>query len=166
MTLPALHNATTNKEGLYIGRKFGGFNGSDWANPFTISEDTEELRKDALWKYLQHILRSPMRFQLDELRAAPALVCWCAPKLCHGHVLLWLLTQQHFRGPCIRCGQSVESRMNMHVHDSTEILVYEQGACVNPACMHYRFHYTSLATPDTVPTWAAKQADNFPHACA
>lgn len=160
---PPVVNANEIRDGLYIGRRFGGYEASHWANPFLVGKDTEENRKTAIWKYVLHILDSPMRFHLDQLRQADRLICWCAPKLCHGHVLQWIMEHQQFRAPCNKCGEPLLSKMNIHKHDlgPNRALVYEQGECHNPKCRHYRFTHTAYIEPDTIPDWvAARRAEH------
>lgn len=86
------------KPGLvYIGRAMPRFKlpASRWANPFRINEDTEAARLDVLDLY-DDWLRQPdqagLRTRLPELRGM-TLVCWCAPRRCHGEVLIELLRE-------------------------------------------------------------------------
>jgi hypothetical protein len=66
-------------EDVYIGR------GSFWGNPFVIGKDGD--RDDVVRKYAEMICdNQEMLSRLHELRGKN-LVCYCAPKLCHGHVL-------------------------------------------------------------------------------
>lgn len=67
--------------GVYIGRP------SKWGNPFVISKDGN--REEVITKYREWLLGQP------ELVAAArrelsgkSLICFCAPKPCHGDVLL------------------------------------------------------------------------------
>jgi hypothetical protein len=58
---------------------------SKWGNPFVVGRDG--TRDDVVEKYRKYLLASP-----DLLAALPELVgkdlvCWCAPKRCHGDVL-------------------------------------------------------------------------------
>ncbi|MGH2834418.1 MAG: DUF4326 domain-containing protein [Solirubrobacteraceae bacterium] len=65
---------------LYIGRN------SQWGNPFRIGRDAN--RSHVLAKYEQYLLQCPRL--LADLPKLEGLVlgCWCAPKPCHGDVLL------------------------------------------------------------------------------
>jgi hypothetical protein len=67
---------------VYIGR------GSKWGNPFRIGVDGDRaavIAKHARYLHGRHdLLRA-----LDELRGKD-LVCFCAPKPCHGDLLLRL----------------------------------------------------------------------------
>jgi hypothetical protein len=70
---------------VYIGRP------SKWGNPFVIGRDG--TREEVLAKYRAWVLRRPeLIAALPELRGK-ALGCWCAPKLCHGDVLVDLLQE-------------------------------------------------------------------------
>lgn len=64
---------------IYIGR------GSKWGNPFRIGPDGDRaavIAKHGRWLRDQHhLLRA-----LDELRGRD-LVCFCAPRACHGDLL-------------------------------------------------------------------------------
>ena len=67
----------------YIGRG----RGSIWGNPFEIGKDgtrEEVIAKYAVYAYINHELMAKAREQLRGLN----LVCFCAPKACHGDILL------------------------------------------------------------------------------
>lgn len=77
-----LHQQNRHAEAVYVGRP------TKWGNPFVIGKDG--TRDQVIALYRAHILARP-----DLLRALPELrgkdlVCWCAPKACHGDVLLEL----------------------------------------------------------------------------
>ena len=76
------HHAGVPADAVYIGR------GSQWGNPFRIGRDGDRaavIAKYERWLADQHhLLRS-----LDEL-AGRDLVCFCAPRPCHGDLLLRL----------------------------------------------------------------------------
>ena len=86
---------------VYIGRPSpkNGLSGSKYANPFPAK--TEEDRPQVVEKY-QKWLASEItqgritKEELAELHGKD-LVCYCAPKLCHGHVLraaiLWAVKE-------------------------------------------------------------------------
>lgn len=66
----------------YIGRP------SPWGNPFVIGKDG--TREEVIEKYREWILNNPeLLADLWSLRGRD-LACWCAPKACHGDVLLEL----------------------------------------------------------------------------
>lgn len=71
---------------VYIGRSRGGGSGQ-WGNPFSIGADGS--REDVIEKYRQHLLADPelMARARRDLRDKN-LVCFCAPRACHGDVLL------------------------------------------------------------------------------
>ena len=67
---------------VYIGR------GSKWGNPFRIGPDGD--RAAVIAKYERWLARQPQLLRaLDELRGRD-LVCFCAPRPCHGDLLLQL----------------------------------------------------------------------------
>lgn len=76
------HHARMPACAVYIGR------GSKWGNPFRISRDGDRaavIAKYERWLADQHhLLRA-----LDELGGRD-LVCFCAPRACHGDLLLRL----------------------------------------------------------------------------
>jgi len=67
---------------VYIGR------GSKWGNPFRIGPDGD--REAVITKYERWLANQPHLLRaLDELRGRD-LVCFCAPRACHGDLLLRL----------------------------------------------------------------------------
>ena len=76
------HAMGSHADAVYIGR------GSKWGNPFRIGIDGDRaavIAKYECWLRNQHhLLRA-----LDELRGCN-LLCFCAPKACHGDLLLRL----------------------------------------------------------------------------
>ncbi len=69
----------------YIGRP------SKWGNPFEIGKDG--TREEVIAKYEQYIRGRPdLLAALSELKGH-ILGCWCAPKPCHGDVLLRLIDE-------------------------------------------------------------------------
>ena len=81
---------------VYIGRacNMGGWRlpNSKWANPFTVKK--EGSAEVAVSKYREYLLNKPALLKdLDELRGK-TLGCWCAPRACHGDVLLALLKEK------------------------------------------------------------------------
>jgi len=74
------HSADSHAGAVYIGR------GSKWGNPFRIGIDGNRaavIEKYERWLRSQHNLPRA----LDELRGRD-LLCFCAPKPCHGDLLL------------------------------------------------------------------------------
>jgi hypothetical protein len=89
--MPKVHNKyhkIAPADAVYIGRP------SKWGNPFshmadTLAEFRTESRDEAVSKYREWLLTQPelLAAVVAEL-AGKDLVCWCAPKKCHGDVLL------------------------------------------------------------------------------
>ena len=76
------HHGDAPPDAVYVGRP------SYWGNPFTIGVDGP--RETVIEKYRAQLLGSPsLMSRLSELRGKD-LVCFCAPKPCHGDVLLEL----------------------------------------------------------------------------
>ena len=70
---------------VYIGR------GSKWGNPFKIGEDGD--REEVIKKYEEYIRNKPELLQnLQELRNK-RLGCFCAPRACHGDILVKLVEE-------------------------------------------------------------------------
>jgi hypothetical protein len=70
---------------VYIGRP------SQWGNPFAIGRDG--TREEVIAKYRAYILNRPdLLAQLPSLRGK-RLGCFCAPRSCHGDVLVELLNR-------------------------------------------------------------------------
>lgn len=68
------------RDAVYIGRP------TKWGNPFQIGKDG--TRGEVIGKYRAYLLSRPDLIEAArrELKGRD-LVCWCAPKACHGHVL-------------------------------------------------------------------------------
>lgn len=98
-----LHIRNTHKDAIYIGRPKGGQNNQHYGNPFTHLVNTTAKvvlgnREEAVKAFEQWILGTgyqniePERRQwildnLDKLKGKD-LVCFCAPKQCHGDILI------------------------------------------------------------------------------
>ena len=68
------------KYDIYIGRP------SKWGNPYTIGRDG--TREEVIEKYEKYLLNSSeLLASLPEL-IGKTLGCWCAPKACHGDILV------------------------------------------------------------------------------
>ena len=73
---------------VYIGRP------SKWGNPFPLEDEND--RCEVIEKYRAWILKQPeLMAALNELEDK-VLGCWCAPKPCHGDVLIELLYRRHY----------------------------------------------------------------------
>jgi hypothetical protein len=86
--LPDLYNKRQPElvpaDAVYIGRP------SKWGNPFV--EGRDGTRAEVIVKYREWLACQTGLLDLEELRGKD-LVCWCAPKPCHGDVLLELANQ-------------------------------------------------------------------------
>lgn len=83
------------RDAVYVGRP------TAFGNPFTHLDESTlakfrvKTREEAVERYKQWILGIPALVQMakDQLRGKD-LVCWCAPKPCHGDVLLEIANQE------------------------------------------------------------------------
>ena len=79
---------------VYIGRKAGLKTKSqvDWGNPFKLSRDTGAERAGAIEKYRRHLWAQIKSEEISINQLAKLhgkrLGCHCAPKACHGDVLV------------------------------------------------------------------------------
>lgn len=87
---------------IYIGRSNRNLVGSVLANPFKINSTTsrtEVITKYRAWLWNEYQKGGEVYKELHRLAKLPELelVCWCAPKACHGDVvkkcLEWIKTQ-------------------------------------------------------------------------
>ena len=76
---------------IYIGRanKYLNINASKWANPFSVEKYG---REKALEMYENYIRESDLLKEIKELKGC-ILGCWCAPKKCHGDILIKLMNE-------------------------------------------------------------------------
>ena len=75
---------------IYIGRenKWLGLESSKWANPFPMKN--ESMREEVLTKAEEYFRSKPdLIAALPELEGK-TLGCYCAPKKCHGEILIKL----------------------------------------------------------------------------
>lgn len=86
--LPLVVNvAKRSPHDIYIGRSGRGRNDTGWGNPVKVRSNSLKARLEAVvgfWDALQQ--NELLRARLDEV-AGSTLGCWCAPQLCHGHVI-------------------------------------------------------------------------------
>ena len=78
---------------VYIGREVAehGIPASKWGNPFVMADESDAEREQAIASYRDWVVKQPeLMASLEELRGQ-RLGCWCAPKRCHGDVLVELL---------------------------------------------------------------------------
>ena len=67
---------------VYIGRP------SKWGNPYSIGKDG--TRAEVIDKYRDYIMRQPALLRNVCQLKGKVLGCWCAPRPCHGDVLIEL----------------------------------------------------------------------------
>lgn len=92
--------------GIYIGRTFKKYGfyleGSPLANPFPLNHEDERdnvLAQYRNWLYEKMNSDSPQLAELYRLKKLYdqgqdlVLLCWCAPKPCHGDVIKEILEQ-------------------------------------------------------------------------
>jgi hypothetical protein len=75
----------------YIGRDCGKYAESPWHNPF--KEGIHGDRQEVIEQYAVYVQGQPELLSALPLLRGKALGCWCAPKPCHGDVLLELLKE-------------------------------------------------------------------------
>ena len=78
---------------VYIGR------GSKWGNPFTHLDGTTArfrvgTREEAIARYASWIREQPELLEALPELAGKTLGCWCAPKSCHGEILVELCRER------------------------------------------------------------------------
>ena len=76
------HQAGIPANAVYIGR------GSKWGNPFRIGPDGD--RAAVIAKYERWLAQQPHRCRARDDGRGRDLVCFCAPRPCHGDLLLRL----------------------------------------------------------------------------
>ncbi len=71
------------KNAVYIGRP------SKFGNPFEIGKDG--TREEVIAKYKEYLRgNKPLQKLVKQELLGKDLVCYCAPKPCHGDILVWL----------------------------------------------------------------------------
>lgn len=121
---------------IYIGRPMPskGLRGSKWANPVKIAQDTEEERARALVGFRAHAYTVGLIHRAAELKGHD-LACWCAPKLCHGHVLAEMANLiHHHLGACPKCGVVVHASITYRLD---KITMVEFWKCQSRPCGAY-----------------------------
>lgn len=100
----------------YVGRKMPGRfpMGSRFGNPLPLpAKATAADREANLRKYLQRALApGNLRMQIPMLKGR-RLVCWCAPQLCHGHLLAVLANE--LPGPDPKFVEAALARLQIHL---------------------------------------------------
>ena len=90
-----MHNQVDEYD-VYIGRALPehGIDDSKWGNPFVMANESDTERERVITAYREWVVAQPeLVGSLEELRSQ-RLGCWCAPKPCHGDVLVELLDCQ------------------------------------------------------------------------
>ena len=78
---------------VYIGRwhssqKYGSLGSSKWRNPYGGSRISDDERDQLIAMFERYLLKNEeLMRSLPELRDK-TLICWCAPRQCHGDVLV------------------------------------------------------------------------------
>jgi len=72
---------------IYIGRP------SIWGNPFTIGPDGTRI--EVIEKYRDYLLNNPKLLAALPMLRGKVLGCWCAPKSCHGDILVELANKEN-----------------------------------------------------------------------
>jgi len=79
-------NKRRSKYDVYIGR------GSMWGNPFEIGRDGD--REAVCAKYLKYLLGNEQLLKALPSLKDKTLGCFCAPKLCHGDMIIWVMQKR------------------------------------------------------------------------
>lgn len=81
------HHRNAPVNAVYIGR------GSPWGNPFVIGADGD--RDEVIAKHEAMVRADPLlQVRIREQLAGRDLVCFCAPRACHGDLLLRLANEE------------------------------------------------------------------------
>lgn len=76
---------------VYVGRNPKGMGIAKWGNPFVVGR--HGTREECVARYESWLLEdAELMAALSELRGK-VLGCWCAPRACHGNVLVRLANQ-------------------------------------------------------------------------
>lgn len=85
---PRVVHCQRERHHVYIGRNPKWMAPSKWGNPFVVGKHGARGECIALYEnWLRH--NDALLAALDELRGL-VLGCWCAPRACHGDLLMWL----------------------------------------------------------------------------
>ena len=85
------HHKDYPKDAVYIGR------GSPWGNHFVIGKDGD--REEVIRRHAAHLealmmMHPGLRDYIKKNLAGKDLVCFCAPKACHGDLLLQIANEK------------------------------------------------------------------------
>jgi len=77
---------------------------SKWGNPFKIGKDGS--REEVINKYREWLMSKPkLIFEAKRELKGKDLLCCCAPKSCHGDILLEVANENDYNSPpCQDCG--------------------------------------------------------------
>ncbi len=104
-TIANIRDIESWENALYIGRKshfkHETLQKSEWANHFKVSASLR--RTDAIKQYEKYVKNNKQLMSKLHTLNGKNLVCWCAPKPCHGEVLVKLFNE-HFRTHCTKVG--------------------------------------------------------------
>ena len=88
-------NVRTTTDGVYVGRAMPGRVGSPLGNPYKLKSGAQRaavIAEYEIWLDTQLSHDTPARRAFDQLveaaqRGDRVLLCWCAPRECHGDVI-------------------------------------------------------------------------------
>jgi len=83
---PKVVHCKRSKYDVYIGR------GGPWGNPFEIGQDG--TREEVCAKYLKYLLQNERLMAMLPSLKGKVLGCYCAPKLCHGDIIIHVMRQR------------------------------------------------------------------------
>lgn len=112
MTLPEVVNIRTCKDfgtregDVYIGRSTAKRHGSKWGNPYHLSNESQRQNVIAAYSWWVRDEINAGRLNLDEIRNAKRLGCYCKPLDCHGDVLITILEQERTCEGCCHYNRS------------------------------------------------------------
>lgn len=78
---------------VYIGRASRGLKESIFHNPFKMKNRSEAERTRVVTEYAKHAMTNPAILSNLWRLKGKCLFCWCAPKMCHGHILVWMINK-------------------------------------------------------------------------
>jgi len=129
---------------LYIGRKYGKYKQSVWANPFPITGDggasvngiiQKFTRESSIQRYIQYITNHEVvnvngikynaqlaHNNISELLQAKRLGCWCKPHICHGDFLKKLIDKYNQNQPLPIIGKGHEIEHHKQKYPLKEVI--------------------------------------------
>lgn len=105
ITAMAVVNTHYQEHDVYIGRTCHGYQGSPLGNPFKGGDgrlNAVELYREWLWKRVKSETPAVMEqlaliLDFHRTHGFVRLGCWCAPKLCHGNIVVRALCNPQVR---------------------------------------------------------------------